>query len=88
MLNRLATSMHYQEAPMGFPDNFSGHAFDLRWGRDETAADETLRELRDLQRRVAAIPRPSGRACDFSDTLNTLEDAFNDAIGEIERNAS
>ena len=82
MLNIRATEMYY-EAPMSnYPDNFSGLDFDQRWGHDEDTADWAVRDLRRLLDQVRGIPRDS--TCE--DALNGLEDAFNDAIGEIERN--
>jgi len=75
MINLKASDMMY-------PDNFDSRAFDARWGHDEDTADWAVRDLRRLLDQVRGIPRDNA----WEDALNGLEDAFNDAIGEIERN--
>jgi len=72
----------YYEADMSYPDDFDSRAFDIRWSDDdETVAKGAISDLSFLLKMVRGIPR--NNACE--DALNGLEDAFNDAIGEIER---
>lgn len=61
-----------------YPDNFDSRAFDDYWGGE---ADGTVAALEAQKAIVSDILKDEA----FDDIRNTLLDAYDDAIGEIQR---